>query len=784
MRGLRNTLYVLLWLFFLLNGCPATAIYLGQSADVRLGARRTTRDELEYLKKHPQITSANFNIEASQEKEFEDISRLNQLLTLKLTFEQANPNLTRLSRLRNIESLELTFNNGLERPAERLAVLQQLPGLKNLGLTVCEKGDRQEGNEASPAVLVIPRVKLSSLHISSNACVFDFSRDFPFANLQSLEVEAPLRTQSVFASMHELKSLELGWNFKFDSEGLKSLAAIHELESITSHTNLALPLYAWARVKSLEVPGLAASELGSVFSMPELQSLKTTLSPCPRGVLTRFKSLSKLKQLHVSLKDDTNTDELLSALFSCKKLEDLSLYTKSWTGMFLEKICSFNSLKKLTIQSVSGDCLTPEQATMLRSLVNLEELSVPWCPQKLLSCLKSCGDLPHLKRLSLDAQDFCDKDLDVLKHFPGLEELDLSGKKITDAATQVLASLKQLRVLHLTRTSFTGEHLADLTSLPHLKELHINATQITDSTLAKVPLSSNTLEFLDLSATKVTGPGLSALDSLSSLRTLGLASCPIDDQSLKFLSSKSLEQISVENTEITEHGIETLSALPKLQYVVAYECGINPHSKPPGQLAVASQTGWFDYDYDGVQGLWAFPTLIRSKVAARGLNDKKEEEFYASVIQGLSNKLEGLLHPKYHVCSMMATGHAHDVFNCYLQRGSAYASSGNYEAAQKDLDIAVRIARSSAFARASRAYVYLKQNQLDKALKDINRAIDIKPGLVVAYLYRSQIDEAAGNADAAKTDRQTYEQLNSKRREIPAGFKPDDSGLFLDFARQ
>jgi tetratricopeptide (TPR) repeat protein len=76
-----------------------------------------------------------------------------------------------------------------------------------------------------------------------------------------------------------------------------------------------------------------------------------------------------------------------------------------------------------------------------------------------------------------------------------------------------------------------------------------------------------------------------------------------------------------------------------------------------------------------------------------------------------------------------------------------------------DINKAVGICRTSSVARARRGYIHHKLGQLELALEDLNRAIELKPNLCLAYEYRSEVFEAQGKADLAAKDRETIRQL-------------------------
>jgi tetratricopeptide (TPR) repeat protein len=92
------------------------------------------------------------------------------------------------------------------------------------------------------------------------------------------------------------------------------------------------------------------------------------------------------------------------------------------------------------------------------------------------------------------------------------------------------------------------------------------------------------------------------------------------------------------------------------------------------------------------------------------------------------------------------------VAGAYNNRGLAYNTLGQYDAAIKDYGKAIELKPSYADAYNNRGYAYQSKGQYDTAIKDFDRAIELKPEIPEAYNNRGNAYNSKGQYDSALRD--------------------------------
>ena len=87
-----------------------------------------------------------------------------------------------------------------------------------------------------------------------------------------------------------------------------------------------------------------------------------------------------------------------------------------------------------------------------------------------------------------------------------------------------------------------------------------------------------------------------------------------------------------------------------------------------------------------------------------------------------------------------------------IRRSVCYRQKGNFDAALKDLNRALELKPDYPFALASRGDCHRQKGNLDAALKDLNRALELKPDYPFALASRGDCHRQKGNLDAALKD--------------------------------
>lgn len=100
-----------------------------------------------------------------------------------------------------------------------------------------------------------------------------------------------------------------------------------------------------------------------------------------------------------------------------------------------------------------------------------------------------------------------------------------------------------------------------------------------------------------------------------------------------------------------------------------------------------------------------------------------------------------------------------------VNRATGYTDRGNLDAAQSDLDEAVRLEPGNSWALSGRANVYRLKRQYDRALADLNEIIRRDPGFIGAYVDRGMVHRDRGDFLSARRD---FEAILGMSGGVPA----------------
>jgi tetratricopeptide (TPR) repeat protein len=101
--------------------------------------------------------------------------------------------------------------------------------------------------------------------------------------------------------------------------------------------------------------------------------------------------------------------------------------------------------------------------------------------------------------------------------------------------------------------------------------------------------------------------------------------------------------------------------------------------------------------------------------------------------------------------------------NAYLQRGNAYRTLGDMDAALADYQAAVDMSPGLAAAHNGIAIVYVERHDTRHALEEFNKSISLQP-TVEAFYQRGQILEAQGEHEKAIAD---YDRAIAEEPDAP-----------------
>jgi tetratricopeptide (TPR) repeat protein len=88
----------------------------------------------------------------------------------------------------------------------------------------------------------------------------------------------------------------------------------------------------------------------------------------------------------------------------------------------------------------------------------------------------------------------------------------------------------------------------------------------------------------------------------------------------------------------------------------------------------------------------------------------------------------------------------------YVFRGRAFLATGDFDRAISDLNRALELRPKLADALASRATVWVKKREFARALADLDLAISLDGENIQTYYARASVHEAKGNHDRAVAD--------------------------------
>ncbi len=162
--------------------------------------------------------------------------------------------------------------------------------------------------------------------------------------------------------------------------------------------------------------------------------------------------------------------------------------------------------------------------------------------------LAPIADMPHLRRLYLNASDVDDEDARYIGRLQNLERLSLWDTRITDAGLPDIARCAQLQVLDLHSTCITDRGLASLERLRNLRQLKLGGA--------------------------VCGPGLASIAKLPVLAKLDLNRTPIHYDALALLAGSPIEDIRI-TSEMPALVAGHLSKLPRLRNFYGKILGAN-----------------------------------------------------------------------------------------------------------------------------------------------------------------------------------------------------------------
>ncbi len=188
--------------------------------------------------------------------------------------------------------------------------------------------------------------------------------------------------------------------------------------------------------------------LGQLAGLKNLESFTFRGSPVKGHAFAKFDGWTKLKK--INFHSNSLDDEGLG--YVCEQFPNLE-FIKLWHSKLLTNASAehLRKLKKLTGIEIS---CSNANADLIRYLPQLPleyaalEYGVNSPASSVIDTVKA---IPTLRRLSIDAKNFTDSDMNALSTAVQIRELSLSGMELSDAQVQMLQAFTHLKSLTFVR---------------------------------------------------------------------------------------------------------------------------------------------------------------------------------------------------------------------------------------------------------------------------------------------------------------------------------------------
>jgi internalin A len=253
------------------------------------------------------------------------------------------------------------------------------------------------------------------------------------------------------------------------------------------------------------------------------------------GDLARLRQLPDLTSLDLSLTHIT--DQGMQEIKSLPNIEELTLYfTEYVTDEGVAAIKDWKHLKRLNLHGTKVGDTGLEHIAGIKTLESLDVGSTLMTDVG----LERLTNLLNLRRLTMGGNELGDAGLQALRQMPGLTYLDLSGRQGTDKNVWTIA--------------MSNVGLEAVLSLKQLRDLRFMCTSI--------GVGIEGTKFGEVSMLTVTPEWLERMHSLSKLERLRLQGCNrIGDGDVRTLATMpALKEVDLKGTAVTEKGVAELKA--------------------------------------------------------------------------------------------------------------------------------------------------------------------------------------------------------------------------------
>ena len=229
----------------------------------------------------------------------------------------------------------------------------------------------------------------------------------------------------------------------------------------------------------------------------------------------------------------------------------------------LQHFSKMKELKNLEIQDIRE--LADADLVHLARLTSLEGLTLAGASQLTNDCISHLAGLTNLKRLRLSGAAITDEGLTQLRSLKNLEELSLRD---TRAEGAILSSLGEIPLKQLDLPDLSDEYAASLAGLADLEQLSCTGPSLTDRGLAHFA-GLTRLTSLNLHRCRSISPsGFESLRPLTRLTSLGLSETQAGDEAMRQLAHHYwLTSLSVGSEHLTNEGMHHICEIISLQHL-------------------------------------------------------------------------------------------------------------------------------------------------------------------------------------------------------------------------
>jgi tetratricopeptide (TPR) repeat protein len=690
--------------------------------------------------------------------------------------------LAELSKCKKLKSLSILFKDGVcfDDLKSDMPIFDSLHGL-----TIKYDGDaRPAPRNRSFRLALFPNLKSLELSVGwkNKEDYVDIKELIQLRNtLTKLVLSAHcIKNAEMFGQIDRLRNLHLELE---EAKALLLPLSITELDFYLGNPD-EQSIRQLSRLKNLKSLKYSCyeskSEVRFLASIPSVESLELKSGKFDDEDLRFLGSMPNLKTLVVTGNGDYTlhpgyiNGTFLSSFSENSKLRGLVLHADRLNHAGVKALCRLKLLESLQLLPKANDfgshSLVRERVEIdsswssdFKSLVNLRSLRGICVKVGADKWADALGSMPYLQEIDLNNTDFSDSGIIGLQGCRNLEQLDLSETILTGATLDRLNSLSHLKTLCLNQCNLSDKGMASLGKLDKISSLYLSNADF-DSSKLSCFFSMRQLKQLDLSGCELSDEAMKSIANISSLDVLDIAGAKFDESALKELAYSNISELNLSGTSTTKNGLAYTKRLKNLKQVNTYGCPLDGReiNRADEEHTIRIPAAPADIGYIDEQ--ISFSTVPESKLlqsleaANKAVQTASMEESgyedrafiliklrrYKQSLPDFERAIYEKEHPKFYVCSQIASSWTRDLLNLYRAKLYADLMTKSYQSAIYDASRAMRLNHLSVQSRLARAYAYMKLNELDLAMRDLNKALQINFLCADAYAYKAMIFQKQG----------------------------------------